>query len=69
MRRGRSLLDEIAWPKKAKPEVSQGATFFSRFRDFTASGFFSSADRRSRMSSYIGNTAVAEWNGCPAPPA
>ncbi len=26
----RQLLDDIAWPKKAKPEYSQGAAFFSR---------------------------------------
>ncbi|MEP6692483.1 MAG: gluconate 2-dehydrogenase subunit 3 family protein [Gemmatimonadaceae bacterium] len=59
-----SLLDEIAWPKKAKPDVSQGAAFFSYVRDMTASGFFSSkmgvADLR-----YMGNRVVHEWNGCP----
>jgi hypothetical protein len=60
----RSLLDEIAWPKKAKPEVSQGAAFFSRFRDFTASGFFSSAMGWKDVR-YVGNVAIAEWNGCP----
>jgi hypothetical protein len=60
----RSLLDEIAWPKKAKPEVSQGAEFFSRFRDFTASGFFSSAMGWKDVR-YAGGVAVAEWKGCP----
>jgi hypothetical protein len=60
----RSLLDEIAWPKKAKPEVSQGGAFFSRFRDFTASGFFSSAMGWKDVR-YVGNVAVMEWNGCP----
>jgi hypothetical protein len=60
----RALLDDIAWPGRAKPEHSQGVAFFSRFRDLTASGFFSSrigvADLR-----YLGNTALPEWRGCP----
>ncbi len=59
-----AVLDDIAWPKKAKPEHSAGVAFFNSFRDFTASGFFSSkvgvADLR-----YIGNTFVTEWKGCP----
>src|SRR5205807_1712176 len=37
-----ALLDDIAWPKKAKPEHAAGVAFFNSFRDFTASGFFSS---------------------------
>jgi len=59
-----ALLDDIAWPKKAKPEHSVGVAFFNSFRDLTASGFFSSKlgvqDLR-----YVGNTFVAEWKGCP----
>src|SRR5438876_3055408 len=59
-----AVLDDIAWPKKAKPEHSAGVAFFNSFRDFTASGFFSSKlgvqDLR-----YMGNTFVAEWKGCP----
>ncbi len=58
------LLDEIAWPKKARPEMSQGVAFFSRFRDLTASGFFSSAMGWKDLR-YLGNVAVHEWNGCP----
>jgi gluconate 2-dehydrogenase gamma chain len=59
-----ALLDDIAWPKRATPEHAAGAAFFSSFRDFTASGFYSSrvgvADLR-----YIGNTFVPQWAGCP----
>jgi len=59
-----ALLDDIAWPKKAKREHAAGVAFFNSVRDFTASGFFSSKlgvqDLR-----YIGNTFVAEWKGCP----
>ncbi len=59
-----ALLDDVAWPKQAKPEFAAGVAFFNRFRDLTASGFFSSRlgvqDLR-----YIGNTFVSEWKGCP----
>lgn len=62
--RRRALLDDIAWPLKAKPELSQGVAFFNRFRDFTASGFFSSKMGTEDLH-YIGNTVVPVWNGCP----
>src|SRR5207244_2418624 len=39
----REVLDDIAYPSKAKPEMRYGVSFFNRFRDMTASGFFSSA--------------------------
>jgi gluconate 2-dehydrogenase gamma chain len=60
----RELLDAIAWPKRARPELAQGAAFFSQFRDFSASGFFSSAVGWQDLR-YLGNAAVAEWQGCP----
>jgi len=59
-----AILDEIAWPRKAGTDMKDGATFFSRFRELTASGFWSSRigvrDLR-----YMGNTALAAWPGCP----
>lgn len=58
------VLDDIAWPTKAKPEVSQGVAFFNRFRDFTASGFFSSEIGVKDLQ-YQGNVFVMEWTGCP----
>jgi len=60
----RAILDDIAWPKKAKPEFSQGVAFFNRFRDMTASGFFSSKVGVEDLK-YIGNEFVMEWKGCP----
>jgi hypothetical protein len=60
----RQVLDDIAWPKKARPEMSHGAAFFSRFRDYTASGFFSSAMGWKDVQ-YQGNVALPEWKGCP----
>jgi gluconate 2-dehydrogenase subunit 3-like protein len=59
-----AVLDEIAWPKKAKPEMSQGVAFFNMFRDLTASGFWSSKIGVTDLG-YEGNTFVADWKGCP----
>ena len=59
-----AILDDIAWPRRARPEMSQGVAFFTRFRDLVASGFWSS-EMGIRDLQYIGNTAVPVWNGCP----
>jgi len=60
----RAVLDDIAWPARAKPEHVAGAAFFTSFRDLTASGFFSSKLGVADVD-YIGNTTVLEWRGCP----
>ena len=60
----RRILDDIAWPAKAPQGMADGVTFFNRFRDMTASGFFSSAIGWKDIG-YIGNVAVREWKGCP----
>lgn len=60
----RQVLDDIAWPRKAKPEMSHGVQFFSRFRDLTASGFFSTQMGWQDVQ-YKGNVALPAWNGCP----
>lgn len=62
----RQILDDIAWPRKARPEMSQGVAFFNRFRDAVASAFFSSAIGWQDLR-YIGNTFNPNWNGCPQP--
>ena len=59
-----AVLDDIAWPTRARPELSQGVAFFNRFRDLTASGFFSSKIGVDDLR-YRGNTVVMEWAGCP----
>lgn len=59
-----AILDDIAWPRTARPEMSQGVAFFNRFRDLVASGFWSS-EMGVRDLQYMGNTAVARWEGCP----
>lgn len=60
----RQVLDDIAWPAKARPELSHGVIFFSHFRDLTASGFFSSQMGWKDVR-YLGNVALPAWNGCP----
>jgi hypothetical protein len=60
------ILDDIAFPARATPAMMAGATFFNRFRDMTASGFFSSAIGWKDLG-YLGNVAVPTWNGCPDP--
>ena len=62
----RQVLDDIAWPKKAKAQHSHGVAFFNRFRDLTASGFFSSA-MGWRDVQYRGNVFNPNWDGCPPP--
>lgn len=63
-RQRRALLDDIAWPARARPELSHGVAFFNSFRDLTATGFWSSKMGVEDLG-YIGNTVVPEWNGCP----
>ena len=62
----RLVLDDIAWPKKAPPSMSNGVAFFNRFRDAIASGFYSSATGWKDLQ-YIGNVFNPNWNGCPEP--
>jgi len=59
-----AVLDDIAWPAKAKPQFSQGVAFFNSFRDLTASGFWSSKMGVQDLK-YMGNVMVPEWKGCP----
>jgi gluconate 2-dehydrogenase gamma chain len=58
------MLDAIAWPHQSRPDTSQGVEFFSRFRDLTASGFWTSPMGIADLQ-YLGNTVVHEWTGCP----
>jgi hypothetical protein len=60
----RQILDDIAYPKKAPANLSHGATFFNRFRDMVAGGFFSTKMGWDDVQ-YVGNVFVPEWKGCP----
>ena len=57
------LIDQIAFPEKAKPEVAQGVAFFNRMRDLTATGFFTSKIGIADLG-YVGNTPN-QWDGVP----
>lgn len=61
----RAMLDEIAYPKRAKPEFSHGVAWFNSFRDFAASGYWTSEIGIEDLG-YMGNVPVMEWTGCTA---
>jgi len=58
------MVDEIAYPAKAKPEMAQGVAFFDRMRSLTASGFFTSKIGIDDLG-YVGNRPN-KWEGVPA---
>ncbi|MEO8117371.1 MAG: gluconate 2-dehydrogenase subunit 3 family protein, partial [Bacteroidota bacterium] len=57
------IVDMIAYPKKAKPEMAQGVIFFNRMRDLTSTGFFTS-EMGVKDVGYAGNKPN-QWNGVP----
>ena len=57
------MVDDIAYPLKAKPAMSAGVAFFSLMRDLTASGFYTS-EIGVKDIGYAGNTPN-KWNGVP----
>lgn len=58
------MVDEIAYPAKAKPEMAQGVAFFNLLRNLTASGFFTS-EMGVKDIGYVGNKPGV-WDGVPA---
>jgi gluconate 2-dehydrogenase gamma chain len=57
------LIDEIAFPEKAKPEMQPGVSFFNTMRDLTACGFFTSKIGIEDLG-YAGNHPN-QWDGVP----
>jgi gluconate 2-dehydrogenase gamma chain len=57
------IVDEIAFPKKAKQEMQAGVSFFNTMRDLTACGFFTSKIGLADLG-YMGNRPN-QWNGVP----
>jgi hypothetical protein len=53
----------IAYPKKAKPEMAQGVSFFNTMRDLTCTGFYTSEIGVNDIG-YMGNKPN-QWNGVP----
>ena len=58
-----SIVEEIAYPKKARPEMQAGVTFFNRMRNLTASGFYTT-EIGVKDIGYVGN-APNQWAGVP----
>jgi gluconate 2-dehydrogenase gamma chain len=58
-----AIVDEIAYPEKAKPEMQRGVAFFNMMRNLTASGFYTSQIGVKDLG-YAGNTPT-QWNGVP----
>jgi hypothetical protein len=58
------MVDEIAYPKKAKPEMKQGVAFFNLMRNLTATGFYTT-EMGGKDVGYMGNQPN-QWNGVPA---
>ncbi|WP_338873175.1 gluconate 2-dehydrogenase subunit 3 family protein [Spirosoma sp. SC4-14] len=58
-----AVVDDIAYPAKAKPEFSPGVAFFSRLRNLTAAGYFTSKAGIADIG-YMGNTPH-QWAGPP----
>jgi hypothetical protein len=58
-----ALVDEIAYPEKAKPKMKQGVSFFNLMRNLTASGFYST-EMGWKDIGYVGNRPN-KWNGVP----
>lgn len=57
------MVDEIAYPLKAKPEMMQGVAFFNLMRNLTATGFYTT-EMGVKDVGYIGNVPN-QWNGVP----
>lgn len=58
-----AIVDDIAYPERKKPGMSQGVAFFSLLRNLVASGFWSSQMGIADMG-YLGNTPN-KWTGVP----
>ena len=57
------IVDEIAYPKKAKPSMKQGVAFFTLIRNLVATGFYTS-EIGVKDIGYMGNVPN-QWNGVP----
>ncbi|MBC7617351.1 MAG: gluconate 2-dehydrogenase subunit 3 family protein [Pedobacter sp.] len=58
-----SIIDEIAYPKRAKPEMQAGVAFFNKMRSLTTSGFYTT-EIGIKDIGYVGNVPN-EWAGIP----
>jgi gluconate 2-dehydrogenase gamma chain len=57
------IVDDIAYPEKAKPDFVQGVTFFTLMRNLTVTGFYTT-EAGFKDIGYMGNKPNF-WNGVP----
>jgi len=57
------MVEQIAYPETAAPEMKQGVAFFNLMRDLTACGFFTSKIGIEDLG-YVGNRPN-QWDGVP----
>jgi hypothetical protein len=60
----RAICDDICYAPEAKPEFATAATFFSRFRNLAAGGFYTTPEGM-RSIGYIGNVPLTSFEGPP----
>ena len=58
------IADDICSPSKVKPELAEAAKFFSKFRDLTAGGFYTTPVGMKDIG-YTGNVPLAKFEGPP----
>jgi hypothetical protein len=59
-----AICDDICYPKEALPEYQHGARFFSKFRNLTLGGYYTT-DIGAKDVGYVGNVALATFDGPP----
>jgi Gluconate 2-dehydrogenase subunit 3 len=59
-----AICDDICFLPRAAPQLTQAATFFARFRDLTAGGFYTTPHGRSDIG-FVGNVPRATFDGPP----
>jgi|SRR5688500_10942160 len=57
------MVDQIAYPNKAKPEMRQGVKFFNLMRNLTVTGFYTTEMGYEDVG-FVGNRPN-QWNGVP----
>ena len=57
------MVDQIAYPRKAKPDMKQGVSFFNLMRNLTVTGFYTTKIGYDDVG-FVGNRPN-QWNGVP----
>lgn len=60
----REICDRIRYVPEAAPEDRAAALFFDRFRDLTATGFWTTDEGMADLG-FVGNVPLASWDGPP----